>query len=393
MSANLPKEGIGFEILTATELKTSLKGQGGKSIDLTEFDFHIKPTTYEKKITNSGYGVTVDLEARKDNFSYYIECKSSIDSNKILKINSQEFLKGILEFIALENLAENSNQKFRYLLVTNFPISKELTELTSHNNKIIKNLQKLVIKEGSSIYGKEFKKGVVTINRLRNIITNLSILKLDESLLAYKLKNDVDYQSIYNQFAQRLKQTESNNKTDTVVISEENFIDFSCKSHDHSSCIDIVIDNTNCHIGNMENLLKKIHSAYVGINNKSLITVPAKSFDYDINSIKHHKTLSTLDVALIISKAINAQLDKKENLIVYMIPGTYDLIIMNKEILCEKIKSTQQDAKYLLDKIEEMVGLGSYLKIKIAKMVLEETYGVIINDRNLISDESDDTNS
>ncbi len=91
--------------------------------------------------------------------------------------------------------------------------------------------------------------------------------------------------------------------------------------------------------------------------------------------VKFNLSLSPEEVAAVISEVLNRRIDHR--FCVFVIPGIFDIILIKKDLIIDKIKKSFDNSKkkYLLDGIIEMQGFGSELKIAIARAVLSQ-YGL-----------------
>lgn len=386
MTGSEPKEGGGFELFAAAALKFESQSTDGKKIDLTKYNFNPVPKTYPSTLTNAGYDITVDISAHsiEDNLEYAIECKSSIHRDNILDEKSDQFLSGMLEFLALERFVEITRWRFSYVLAANFPISRKIASFIKKRSisqlKVIRNT---VIK-----YGKKEKKGfkpsIASINRIGKVLSNLTLIELPDQYIN-KLKQNPDYIKLYDGFSEQLKKIRLNvifEDSGSVLKLER--VQFLCSDSDHTNCEDFLINDTVCHLGKVPELIEKI--TFLGENLTAIKIIRITDLGYSVKDISCPNVFSTLKVAEVISGALNKRM--KLNCLIYVVPGTFDLILVNTEKMIASIKKSldTRKMKYILDEVPELAGLGETIKVSLAQSIFA-FYHIKINESEFLTAE------
>lgn len=373
MPAKQPKEGIGFELHVATVLKTEPQNFDGKSLDLTDFYFNVSPKTYRKEATKAGYDVTVDITAIKDDDEYLVECKSSIHRDEILDINNGQFLKSMLEFLALELFSERMRWNFHYILATNFPVSRRIVSLGQHpSTGQLNRFRSLLIAYGHKRYCENFNLDIASAELITKVFSNLTFLGLSDQYLKQKMNSDVNYKRNYEMFSSRLKQLRSQSvpsEDGLTEITRFERISFLCKSADHEGCRDITIDAIVCHIGKIDHLISKLGELQKE-NESGIKLVRANQLGFSVNDVVRPPHLSSKEASEALTAAMNTLIEN--NYLIYVVPGTFDIILIDKSRMVDKIKKSfdRQTFKYQLDTIREFEGLGPSLRILVARFIL-----------------------
>ena len=387
MPAAQPKEGIGFELHVAAALKTEPQKLDGRSLDLTEFYFNINPRTYPRGLTKAGYDVTVDITASKDNVEYLIECKSSKHRDQILDLNDSQFLKSMLEFLALEMLSEQTKWDFCYILATNYPVAKEIATLGQEGStRQVERLRNALIGFGCKEHGETFNSGATSARRIVKVLRTLVCLELPDQYLRLKMSSDSEYRKNYETFSSRLKHLDLTLSQDgPAQVRRFQTVSFLCKSSSHEKCRNIPTDGMICHVGNIDSFTSELEP-FRKRNETGIRMIRASQLGFSVNDVDYPRNVSTKEVSESITIALNSLIG--DACLLYIVPGTFDVLLIDKEIMVEKIKRCfdLHTLKYELDTVKEMRGLGASLKISAARFILS-SYHLSCDEDDFISNE------
>jgi len=385
--AKQPKEGIGFELHVAAALKTEAHSFEGKSLDLTDFYFNISPKTYSSTVTNAGYDVTVDITASKDDVEYLIECKSSRYRDEVLKINNDQFLKSMLEFLALELFSEQTKWNFKYILATNFPIARDVGALGQSSPQQLEGFRNVLVQFGRKEYGENFNPDVAKSKYLTVVLKALTFLELPDQYLKSKMNSDEDYKRNYEMFSSRLKQlrTQLSSEGGLTEITRFARVSFLCKSSDHEECRDIVTDGIVCHIGKTTLFISRLEE-FQKENKSGIKLVRANQLGFSVNDVTYPTHLSSKEASEAITAALNTFIEN--NYSVYIVPGTFDVILIDTNRMVHKVKNcfNSETLKYQLDTVKELEGLGPFLKVSVARSILNR-YHLSPDESDFVSEE------
>ena len=386
MTGSEGKEGGGFELYVAAALKYEAQKADGKNIDLTGYHFNPKPKTFLRTLTNAGYDITVDIWAASigGNIEYAIECKSSIHRDQILVEKSDQFLEGMLEFLALEGIAESSKWQYNYILAANFPISRKIASLIkARSPRQLNAVRKLIISFG--IKNKpQFNQRVASAKKIGQVFGKLALIEFPDQYIN-KLKQNSDYAKIYDAFADQLKPLHMNIILGGAIdVLRFERISFLCGDPNHLTCQDIGVNGVVCHLGKVQDFRKQVICLEKDVKHLKLIKLA--DLGYSVQAISGPSNYSSQEIAEAISAALNKCLGLTR--LVYLVPGTYDILLINSEDMIERIKNSldAKTMKYLLDQVSELKGLGSALKVSLARAIFA-FYHVMITENDFISNE------
>lgn len=396
MPAQEPKKGLRYEILVASELKTRQQVYDGKTLDLRSFSFNVNPPPFVSDLTRIGFDISVDLMAIRDNLTYLVECKSSERPGDVLRLGSEEFLKAMLEFVALHNFSETSKWQYQYLLAINIDVGKDLLDLFKNMSTEQIDILKDKLKDfGTRKYGNKFNDDIVSSDILRGTLNATIILHLTDQYLKEKYRSDGDFRRNCEDFSAKWRTPRSNlipNKG-TILSLNSPRISFRCKSETHDNCTELAIDGFVCHIRDVPELLDKIWVIYEKRGSPVCCLIRSGEIGYSRSDIEVDKKASSKEVAGVLSKALNNSLRLVNGKItVLIVPGTYDIAVTDTAKLAELVRSAYDpfSSKYDLRKIPELRGLGLLLKTLLAREVMRQEYKIVTSLEDYFADEDDD---
>lgn len=378
MAGNVPKEGISFEVLIAAILHSEpIVSSYGSALDLTKFAFDLKPRIYDSEKTGVGYPVSVDITASGKGVEYHIECKESIDHDKILKVDSGEFVKSMLEFLALEYYAEKNGQIFNYLLAINFPAGQEIHSLIRNcPARLISKLRVAIIQRGKQLPNAKFKANVASKSRILRVLHKTGIIEMPFALINEKIKNNPAIEKFIAAAVRGIAPEDySHSGAGPVILSTEKRILFNCKSITHLPCAEKTIRSTVCHIGHYENLIRKIVKRTSSIEKAKLVIIKTKDLGYRTRDVKVIG-IDRDSVPGIVSDHLNELLRSRTSARVVLVKNTFDLVAFHGNAIAQLVKnSMNEDGEYDLERIREFDPLGS-VKIAVAQYALWDSYGI-----------------
>jgi len=374
MPARQPKEGIGFELYVAAALRTEPHTCDGKSLDLTDFYFEIIPRTYRGEVTHAGYDVEVDITARNYDVEYLIECKSSRYRDEVLDINSDKFLKSMLEFLALELFYGQMGWNANYVLAVNFPVARKLVSLEQQTSaRPLEKFRNLLVEFGHKEHGEIFNPDVASTERIIKVLRALTLLELPDQYLRTKMRSDKNFRENYEMFSSRLKKLHSQlaSKGGLTEMTRFETISFLCKSPEHNGCRDIPVDAIVCHIGKIDGFISKLEEFQKG-NASGIKMVRTNQLGFSRKDFVYAKHLSSKEVSVAITKALNTLIENSYS--IYVVPGTFDVILIDKDRMVNRIKRcfNSETLKYQLDDVKELADLGASLKVSVAQFILSK---------------------
>jgi len=143
-----------------------------------------------------------------------------------------------------------------------------------------------------------------------------------------------------------------------------------------------------CHIGDVGHFLKRLVDLEKD-DNVPVRLIRANELGYSAKDVVRPRRLSPKEAAETTTVALNEI--AKTSYLIYLVPGTCDIVLINHEYMVERIKKTfePKTMQYDLDHVSELDDLGSALKISIAQFVLGH-YHIHQDEDNFISnDESE----
>jgi len=394
MPGKEPKGGIRYESLVAAALKSLDFQEGGLALNLTSFNFNVNPQTFVASLTGIGFDVTVDAIATGDGPQFFVECKSSKTPGEVVRIGSEDFLKAMIEFVALQNFSEKYKWQFRYLLVTNVDFGKDIVDLFEKTQtKQLKNLR-----DRLRDYGAHKKPNtktnmkIISTDLVRRTINATTIVTLTDQFLREKYLSDKVFKDWCDSFSAKLRAPRSDLlPTRGVVISQNHpRIVFLCKAETHESCKESLHKGFVCHIGKALEFADEIMTAYKKAGSPICRLIRSKELDYSPSDVVVEKTASLKDVADALSDALGNLLKHTNVAFTLAIaPGTYDIAIAKRARLAKLVRSSYDPPsdKYDLDKIRELNGLGAILKISLAKQAMLQEYEIMTSPEDYLTKE------
>lgn len=394
MSGQQPKQGIGYEVRVAASLKTRPEGSDGAFLDLTSHEFVINPNSVNSNLTELGIDVTIDLLARLDNLAFYIECKSSTISGEVLRLRSNAFLDSLLEFVALQSFSEKSGWSQRYLLVTNYPYSPDVSEIfRNRSDHTLEQLCERLRKWGKDKYPDKFQPSKLTPDILNRTLSLTSLLVLTDQYLAHRLETEPTYKKYYEIYASQIRLADSQTHIGSLLLdpSGHKRLIFCCKGNSHDNCYNTVIDGLLLHIGDAKSLIKMIAMTrerskdfYTLINMASNPEIP---FNIEIPS-----GMSNLDISSRLTEVLNEILAQEgfQSYSLVVMPGTYDIVVVESKRLADAAIDTHTaDGKYDLDRMVELNDLGKIAKVQLSIIALRKQYGLVTTEDNFSASDTD----
>jgi hypothetical protein len=382
MPANQPKSGIRYEVLVAAALKTRTQGTNEAFLDLRSYEFSVKPDGFSAGITRTGVDVTPDIRAVHENNTFLVECKSSEQSDTILRMRSVPFAKAILEFASIENFAETSGWTYRYLLVSNTPIGKDIQDLFSANlpTRLLDSLLAYSKEVGRREYSK-FKPRTLNKRLLKEALSRVSVIPLTDQLLFELYNSDGEFKRYCEEFSGQLRRAKGQlYPIPRAVLSiGRPMVIFKCNSISHEHCDEIFVDGYVCHIGNARALVRRLLDLY-SKGSKDLSVITTRKLGYSPKEVVSSPEVSPEIEASVLSDALDKLISGTERttLMSYLVPGTFDVVLCSKERLGKMIKDTYDSEadKYRIDHIPKMKELGVAVKVPLAMKVMKEAYKV-----------------
>jgi hypothetical protein len=378
-----PKEGIGFELLVAAELKSATQATSYGPLDLQRFLFNVNPVDYPGTITGAPYDASVDITAIGEGISYLIECKSSKDP-VVLKPKTRQFLEAILEFLALQLFKENSKWNYRYILAVNYPIGSEIKSLIQNRTEIeVRRLSDSIVKEGGSKYGERFDPAFVTIPRLAAILANLSILEFPDRYLKTRSSTDESFRKAHEMLSNQLRPQDprSVGSIGGAIAERYGRVTIGCSTESsHADCDELVVNGTLCHMKNPQTLITRLLEESRSKHFNALVVIGKDERGFTMSDISWSNDLSSESVAEVLTDCFNtyAKLRGESDLLFYVLPGFFDVIILSRSVLAPRIRESLSalTGQYMLDSVTELRGLGDHVKVELSRLILSETYGV-----------------
>lgn len=321
--------------------------------------------------------------AIEDNLKYLIECKSSNTPGDVLKSGSENFLKSMLEFVALQNLAESAKWQYRYLLVVNIDVSKDIIELfTNRSAEQVKRVVEKLKDFGTREYGNKFNANLVSTDIMQRTLDATTILTLPDQYLRERYRSDIAFKQQCENYQARWRIPRSGLLPNRGVLISKNSprINFLCKSETHENCSDQTVNDFVCHIGNLAGLFRKIRNTYEKLGSPVCCLIGSKELGYLPSNIEADEKASSKDVASVLSIILNDSYKPPDcGLTFLVVPGTFDIVVANTGQLAKLVRSVYDPIsnKYDLRKIPEIEGVGLLVKILLARDVLRREYKLI----------------
>ena len=383
MPANQPKSGIRYEVLVAAALRTRTQGTNEAFLDLRSCEFSVKPDGFSARITRTGIDATPDIRAVHENNTFLVECKSSDQSDAILRMRSVPFAKAILEFASIENFAKSSGWTYRYLLVSNTPIGKDIQDLFSANlpTSLLDRLLAYSKEVGRKEYS-QFRPKTVNKQLLREALSRTSVLTLTDQLLLELYSSDDEFKRYSDLFSGQLRRAKGQLYpiTRAVLSTGRPMVILQCSSMSHEHCEEIYVDGYICHIGNARTFVRRLLDAY-SKGSKDLDVITTHELGYSPKEVVSNPEISPEMEANVLSDALYKIISGTERRIMmpYLIPGTFDVVLCSKERLGKMIKDTYDPEadKYRINHIPKMRELGVAEKVPLAMRVMKEAYKIV----------------
>jgi hypothetical protein len=380
VSGDAPKQGIRFEVLVAAALKTERQEAKGASIDLTRFAFNVNPRPFPSSLTGIGFDVSIDLTAINNSQTYLVECKSSNVPGEVLRLQSQDFLKALLKFAALEVFSDVSKWELRYLLVTNRDVGKDIIDLFElKSEQQLNSLSRRLQDYGAKEYGLKFSRDVVSAELLRRALNVTNIIHLSDQYLREKSRSDDQFRQWCESFSAGLRTPKATLLPDRgVIITRDNpRITFLCNSETHENCTEKIVDGFICHIQNASGFLDKVQSAYSKIGSPICCLIRGNELGYSPSDIKFDERASSKDVANAVSHALNSLMEsRRDGVSILLVPGTFDVAVADKTKLAELVRSSFNPSigKYEIYRVSELKILGTLVMVMLSRQVLSQEY-------------------
>jgi hypothetical protein len=384
MPSNEPKEGIGFELLAGAALKSYVHSEHGATLDLTSFQFNVKPVTYPGKVTGAGYDVSVDISATRGDVQYLIECKSTRNPDEIMKCNSANFLDAMLEFVVLRRFREVSKWDVRFVLATNMPVGSQVRDLLeTRPERLVRMLRSQLSKRKDFDGNPEFDKSLISVRNIRNTLTWLKIIDLPDRFLS-KAMTDPKFQDVHQEMSKQLKGLQTLTlQGGSAVIQNYPKVTFQCNSQQHQACEEMLVNQIICHWRNADAMVRRLLALYYKREAPMVTIIRSSEGLYHVKDVHWSNDLTPTIVSKTLAECLNrSKLIREKGVITLFVPGTFDVILADKDRLAEAIAGTfsKNTFKYNLGAIDELRDLGDAVATELAKEVLRSALKISTDD-------------
>ncbi len=372
----------------AAALKSREQTSNGDSINLTEFQFDPNPRTFKPEITRGEYSVTVDLIANRLERYYFIECKSTTSPNKVLKPSSEEFLDGLLEFVALNEFRKLSDWDIKFLLCSNCPVSVEVAQLLEEQPfHEIRKLRLLLLEAGRRKHGIGFRGVRISSRNIVETLKNTRAIEFPDRFLK-ELTRDEGFKANLEAMTEQLKRFRPDSSGGGQIISRTGTIYLLCDSDNHDLCEEQLSQNFLCHIGKCSNLIRRLVLFHSDLGSPLICVIPSKQVGYTTRNVRRPAGCTSRETSDALTHSLNALATGHgiRDLFFDFVPGTLDVVVAKKKELAELIYNSQTapHATYDLGKVIELHQLGESLAVELSIRVLKDVYNVNTDESNYL---------
>jgi len=345
MGGQQPKNSTWFELNVAAYLKTKLYEMNEKSINLTEFYFDVNPPGYTKKLTGAGYPSDVDIIAEKGRKKYNISCKFSQKEDETLKLTSKAFQEVFLEFIPILKAESTLEYHMEFVLATNMRLSQGTRELLVNPSfKKIASFSEKVKRHGTKKYKSRFNADLFEDDIFLQLIKRLAVYKFNNREFEKFGKTKSKFKDAFYLFSKELVRTPQ--KAFGLINATSFDIIFNCKSETHENCTEVAINNILCHFGDLSSISQELKQIELSFNRKALVISGRMAQFLNSKDLLPSRNISKLEASKILAKAFNLYnlLELPEHFGLFIVPGTWDLVIFNSRSIAADLKKTEDSS-------------------------------------------------
>jgi len=258
---------------------------------------------------------------------------------------------------------------------------EELFQLPTINK--IQTLSEGVKRLGKTKYGSKFNETLFDASTLLQIVKRIIVLKVSIQELESLHETSQDFQNAFHSFSKSAVRTPKVGFN--LIEARPCDIVFNCRSHTHNKCTEVVVDNIFCHFGDLKLVSKQIREQVARFDDLVAVLLPsALSLSYEKNLVLSD-SISPLRACEVLTKAFNEHglLKLPENIGLFIVPGTWDIVIFDSKRLASELKNTQDPSfRYCPDRVDALykLGLGPEALKKISKWALLLGFGLKIDD-------------
>jgi hypothetical protein len=391
-----PKNGTWFELAVASLLQTQSWSFGERQLDLRSFRFDVNPPTFSGALTQAGYGTSTDIIAQEGDVRYNISCKFSQKEDSLLRLRSKTFLSVFLEFLPLLLASRDLGQRMEFVLATNMRFAEDISQLFRYGqSKLVQTLVIATRNLGSTQFGVEFNRELFSSSTMDNLVRKIVPLKVTIGELEHLYSQNEAYRRAFENFSKSLVRTPKVGLNLFNLTKPDVWVNcLSTESTNHGTCTEVTIDNTLCHIGNIENIRRVLISQAKALSKSSdsiLIVEAEQVFERNVPAFQsqNHSELKTCSI---LTRGFN---DRKivalpEHIAVLVMAGTRNVLVLNGDMLAPRIKKTCDEMfrfhPNLIPEIQSL-DLGEETLREITKMSLSVGIGLVVPDRDIITND------
>jgi hypothetical protein len=334
------KNSLWFELSVAAYFSTQPIKIDNCLIDLKNAQVDPNHRPYKKTRDIAGYPSEIDVTITKIGYQYNISCKFSEKSDAILKPNSPDFLKAILELMSLYHIEEDYyGLQMKYLLVTNFVISQALnsknTFSTYQLETLSRNLIKIAKRSGNKVNESLFKP-----DKLRSFLPLLIIYPITMSELEKLHKDNADFTESYKSIASNLLTVPKRGLRLNQIVNAD-FTLFCDSKSSHKDCYDCIIEKKICHLGHIAKITRKLNQLLSDKSNELLTRISCEELGVNIKNVIVSDALTPEAIAHITASILNNRVivKTKHPHTFYVLPASFTIFAFDAFKLVNEIKA------------------------------------------------------
>lgn len=353
------KNALWYELSIAAYFSSQSIRVGNLELDLKGANVDPNRRPYPKTKTAAGYPSEVDITITKLSEQYNISCKFTERSDSILKQNSHDFLKAVLELMPICNIEiEYPELHMNYFLVTNWILSKSLGEKRNWDYSNYIKLSKDLLKLGKAEYG-EINSDIFRPDKLELFIQLLTIYSISIVDLEKLQKSDPGFQKAFETLPKNLLNIPRRGLSLNQVVQPD--LTVFCDSKRHNGCCDCVLERKYCHFGHISRISARLNRILSKKPNALLVEISCSDLGVNPNKVSSRDGLAPETIAHKTSLLLSNKMimNIKYPFTFYVVPSTFEIIAFNAYELAKMIESTQDIYKRVYPfKVPELNGLN-----------------------------------
>ncbi len=388
-----PKNAIWFELAIASLLQTESRAFGERHLDLRSFYFDVNPRAYPRNLTRTG-SADIDIVAQEGDVRYNISCKFSQKDDSVMELRSTTFLSVFLQFLPAFGVGRYLGQRMEFVLATNMRLGQSVSDLLAKRPPgLVRDVAASIRRLTSNKPEATFHRQLFSYSAVDNLARTIVPLQVTIGELERRYDQSDAYRTAFARFSKNLVRTPEKGLNLLGLAQPDMALNcMANESRNHKMCIDVVIDNALCHIGN----IRKIRDLLKSRGTELLTSSESIAVIEDGRIVKIRETalegtrFSEPRICFLLSKILNDKriVDLPQKIAVVVMVGARNILILDGSKLAPKLKATSDEMfRFHPNSLQEIreLRLGDETLREITKLCLSVGLQLSVSDADIIT--------